>query len=191
MSFENRAQRSSEFENKLFDAIEKMGFAVARNGTEHTYPEFVSALHKSTDQTSLAIRFQPDGVAQIGKIPRSFYIEAKAAVTIERTAWEQYWKLHENGNVVVIVFGKLDWQWNLLEDIKLIPAAETVERFPPERRFPVIDGWITPRGSQRWASIQQASPQASGTPYREVNDGSLQEWALFKSEIIKRLSGVS
>jgi len=188
MSFKDRAQRSSKFENDLFDAVEKMGFAVARNGTEHTYPEFVNSLHKSTDQTSLAIRFQPDGVAQIGHVPRSFYIEAKAAVTIERTAWEQYWKLHENGNIVAIVFGKLEWRWNLLENIVLIAATDTVGRFPPGSRFPVVDDWITPRGSQRWASIQRANSQASGTPYREVDVRSLQEWHCFKAQIVKQLN---
>lgn len=190
MSFKDRAQRSSKFENDLFDAVEKMGFAVARNGTEHTYPEFVNALHKSTDQTSLAIRFQPDGVAQIGQIPRSFYIEAKAAVTIEKTAWEQYWKLHESGNVVVIVFGKLKWQWNLLENIALVAATETVGRFPLSRRFPIVDGWITPRGSQRWTNVRQSNQQASGTPYREVDVTSLQEWKLFKLQLVKRLNEV-
>jgi len=190
MSFSERIVQSSGFEKKLFDAMEKMGFAVARNGTEHTYPEFVSALYKSTDQTSLAIRFQPDGVAQIGQVPRSFYVEAKMATTIEKTAWEQYWKLRGNGNVLVVVFGKLGWRWNLLENIRLVPATETTKRFSPGKRFPVVDGWITPRGSQRWTDIQRNRPQASGTPYREVDSESLQEWEFFKSQITKRLDEI-
>ena len=111
-------------------------------------------------------------------------------MTIEKTAWEQYWKLHESGNVVVIVFGKLKWQWNLLENIALVAATETVGRFPLSRRFPIVDGWITPRGSQRWTNVRQSNQQASGTPYREVDVTSLQEWKLFKLQLVKRLNEV-
>ena len=85
---------SSAFEKRLFSELESLGFVVAVNGTEHTHPDFVRALHRSADQTSLAIRFQPDAVAHIGNTPRAMYVEAKAAKNIEKTAYEQYMKLH-------------------------------------------------------------------------------------------------
>jgi len=123
MSFEERSKAAKEFQDKLFADLQAMGFNVALNGTEHTHPAFVSELHRSEDQTSMAIRYAPDGVACIGKIPRSFYVEAKFARTIERNAWIQYGKLVEAGNILVIVFG---WEnntvFNFYENIKLIPG---------------------------------------------------------------------
>lgn len=187
--FSVRTGASAEFERCLFDAIGKMGFEVALNGTEHTHPDFVSGLHSSNDQTSLAIRYQPDAVACIGKIPRSFYVEAKAAKNIEKTAYEQYCKLQANGNILVVVFEKLGWQWNFIEDIDLIHGDMTVAPFPPERRFSVDEeGWLCPRQCSWWGQIKSSNLQASGTPYREVDISSLLEWAKFKQGIIDRLA---
>lgn len=185
----HRLGKSIPFEEAVADKLVQLGFHVARNGTEHTFPEFTKLLRRSEDSTSLAIRFQPDGVACIGDIPRSFYWEAKASNHIEKTAWEQYMNCHEVGNVLIIIFEySSEWRWNFIEDIQLIPASETVGRFPPCRRFPVVDGWITPRGSARWNEIKSRNPQASGTPYREVDMTSLLSWAEFKSKTVKRLA---
>jgi len=184
-----RTAASQSFEQRLLDKLERSGFVVAMNGTEHTHSDFVGQLHQSTDQTSLAIRFQPDAVAHIGAVPRSFYVEAKAAKNIERTAYEQYMKLYTNGNVVVVVFEKLDWHWNFIEDIKLVDGNETVGRFPPDKQFPVDGaGWITPRKCERWHNIKTHNPQASGTPYREIAVASLLQWRDFKDRIIQRLA---
>jgi hypothetical protein len=185
--FSGRIEKASKFEQELFDRIERLGFCVAMNGTEHTYPEFVDRLRKSTDQTSLAIRFQPDAVASIGKIPRSFFVEAKAAHTMERLAWEQYWRLYCNGNILVLVFEDFDWAWNFIEEIRLIPGEETVSSFPPKMRFPVVDGWITPRGSRRWRQLRNKIKRASFTPYRKVDGSSLRPWSEFRDGIIGRL----
>jgi hypothetical protein len=126
-------------------------------------------------------------VACVGHIPRTFYVEAKAAKTIEKSAWEQYWKLVAAGNMLIIVFEKIRWGWNFLEEIELIPAEKTIASFPPERRFPVVDGWITPRISDRWNRIRQQNPQASGTPYRFIDEASLRLWPDFKQAVIQRL----
>ena len=202
-----RNKVSTNFERQLFDQLAKMGFHVAQNGTEHTHPAFVDKLKQSTDQTSLAIRYQPDGVASIGSIPQSFYIEAKTtsepgkAHTIEKNAWEQYWRLRTIGNIVVIAFGEfLDrgewdqedynfvWRWNFLEKIKFRPSAEVVGRFPADKQFPIIDGWICPRGSEREAELRASgNHNSSGTPYKEVVTESLLSWDTFKQLIVKRL----
>jgi len=189
--FSGRLEKASRFERELFGEIERLGFCVAMNGTEHTYPEFVEKLRQSTDQTSLAIRFQPDAVASINRIPRSFFVEAKAAHTMERLAWEQYWRLYCNGNVLVLVFEDFNWAWNFIEEINLITGEETVSSFPPEKRFPVIDGWITPRGSRRWRQLRGKIKRASFTPYREVDGSSLRLWGEFRDMIIDRLREIN
>lgn len=187
--FQKRALLAEKFENSLFARLAEMGFVIAANGTEHTHPGFVARLKNSGDQTSLAIRFQPDAVAAIGKIPRSFYVEAKAAKTIEKQAWEQYEKLIGNGNILAIVFEGFSWAWNFWQHIRLMPAEETIGRYPVHQRFPVIDGWVTPRGSQQWKKIRTATPYASGTAFREVDRKSLLPFASFKEIVIAKLAG--
>lgn len=181
MAFKDRIKVATEFERRLFEKIAEMGFRVAINGTEHTHPNFVKDLHSSRDQTSLAIRFQPDGVANIGRVPRSFYVEAKAAKTLERLAYEQYTKLHLSGNIVVLVFEKLDWGWCFIEEVPLEQAETTVAPFPKNRRFPIVDGWLAPRkAGRRFGS-------GSGTQYRHVVPSGLRPFDSFKSTIIERL----
>lgn len=190
VSFDGRLATANKFQDDLFAALKTLGFQVVANGTEHTHPAFVERLRGSTDQTSLAIRFQPDGVACIGAIPRTLYVEAKNAGNIERTAYEQYMKLYAAGNLVAIVFGKLDWRWNFIERLQLVPGQETVSKFAPGQRFPVVDDWITPRQAQHWNALRFANPQASGTPYREIAPVSLLPWMTFKPEVISRLTSL-
>lgn len=190
--FGGRIVKALSFEDALDKDLKKKNFHVARNGTEHTFPEFTNRLRLSDDPTSLAIRFQPDGIACIGRVPRSFYYEAKASRYIEKTAYEQYMAIREANGILVIVF-EWDtnyWRWNFIENIKLIPGGVTVNRFPPAKRFPVRDDWIIPRGSKRWETIRSNSSQASGTPYREVDITSLLYWEEFESKIIERLKNV-
>jgi len=183
MSFQDRIKKATEFENELFKKIAELGFVVAKNGTEHTHPEFIETLHKSTDQTSLAIRFQPDGVAHIGKVPRSFYVEAKASKSMEKTAYEQYKKLSDAGNIVTVVFGPFGWKWCFVDEMPLENGHDTVSPFPEKMRYPVSDdGWLYPRRSARGAA------KGSGTPYRKIKPENLRGWETFKTDIIKRLS---
>jgi len=182
MSFDDRIKKASAFEKLLFEKIEGLGFIVAVNGTEHTHPEFTRDLRQSTDQTSLAIRFQPDGVARIGKIPRSFYVEAKSSKTIERTAYEQYKKLSDVGNIVVVVFCDFGWKWCFVDEMPLEDGADTVSCFTENRRFPVKDGWLYPRQTEHGTS-----GKGSGTPYRRIVEKDLREWPTLKMEILNRL----
>jgi len=182
MSFDDRIAKASAFEKQLFSKIEKMGFVVAINGTEHILPGFTDGLRKSTDQTSLAIRFQPDGVARIGIVPRSFYVEAKASKSIEKTAYEQYNKLRDAGNIVVIVFQPLNWKWCFVDEMPLEDGNITASRYAEDRRFPVDDeGWLCPRKSKH------GTQRGSGTPYRLLIESELIEWSKFRTKIIERL----
>lgn len=181
MSFKDRIEKASAFEKLLFETIESLGFVVAINGTEHTHPMFTSGLRKSTDQTSLAIRFQPDGVAHIGTIPRSFYVEAKASTAIERAAYEQYKKLSDAGSIVVVVFGKLSWKWCFVDEMPIEDGNDTVAPFPENLRFPVKDGWLYPRKSNH------GTGRGSNTPYKNIIESDLRKWDTFKSAILNRL----
>ena len=183
--FEDRQNQGLRFEAELFQAVQEMGFNIAINGTEHTHPEFVSQLHRSTDQTSLAVRFQPDGVASVGKIPRTFYIEAKNSKMIEKTAHQQYCKLATLDNIVVVVFKPLSNGWCFADSMPLIHGSETVKPFPIGRRFPVDeDGWLCPR------QVGRRPSRGSGTSYREIDPARLELWADFKSKVCSVLAGV-
>jgi hypothetical protein len=175
--FAVRSRLSNRFAQKLFIEIEKLGFTCALNGTEYTHPTFVNKLRQSTDQTSLAIRFQPDGVACIGDTPKSFYIEAKNSKSIERLAYEQYIKLYQAGNTIVVVFGKYNRKWQFIQDIKFINSYQVVAQYPVDRRFPIKDGWISPRSKSDWKTLD--IPMASGTDYKEVDPTSLYDWIHF------------
>ena len=181
MTFKKRIQTGLDFETELFQKLSDIGFKIAMNGTEHTHPEFVDGLRNSTDQTSLSLRFQPDGVISIGKIPRSVFIEAKASKAIEKLAYIQYLKLKEMGSIVVVVFKVFGNGWCFIEDMPIIDGNKTVESFPEGRRFPVEDGWIVPRKCNR------KPKNGSGTPYREINSFNLNDWCDFKKIIIEKL----
>lgn len=191
MTFLTRCIQATAYQDGLFCVLRHMGFSVALNGTEHTHPDFVGNLHSSTDQTSLSIRYQPDGVASIGNPAQSIYVEAKDSKTIERAAYEQYMKLRANGNIVVVIFKKLDNKWNFVEDIQLVHGAITVARFP--KAFPVdSDGWICPREDSGWLKqLRRRGGNLSATPYREIEPSSLFDWSEFGLRIMKKLRGIS
>jgi len=181
-NFALRLEKSVTFEKAIFNRLQELGFTVAINGTEHTNPKFTNQLRHSTDQTSLSIRFQPDGVASIGKTPRSFFVEAKNSTCIEKRAYEQYMKLANNGNIVIVVFNfdLFGWKWCFVEDMLLIDGNDTVKQFP--NPFKVIDGWIYPNYKPRYGS---------GTPYREVDETWLYRFeGQFKPKVIQRLREV-
>lgn len=179
-AFKDRIFKATEFEKEVFSELKGMGFDIAVNGTEHTYPEFVNLLRQSKDQTSLAIRFQPDAVICFGGVPHSSYIEAKASKYIEKDAYLQYHKLQDNGNTVILVFEGHDKGWNGLDKIKLIDGHITTKDY--KRPFPVDNaGWIYPRNASHWGELEGRN--AAGTPYKEVDKSSLEPWMFFKSMV--------
>lgn len=187
-AFKDRLLVASIYEKQIFSLLKEIGFDVAMNGTEHHYPDFVKRLRQSKDQTSLSIRYQPDGVISIGNVPQSCFIDPKAGKTIEKDAYLQYRKLCDIGNRVILIFAGFNNAWNFIENIKLIPANETTDSFKPEHRHPIVDGWITPRASIYWMShLRFKNRLASGTPYREVDKTSLYHWMSFKQSVSQLL----
>jgi len=186
--FAQRIEKARTFENFVLEYLQSRGFHTALNGTEHTHPKFVSYISRSNDQTSLSIRFQPDAVACTKDDPHhSFYVEAKAAKTIERTAYEQYMRLCKSGSIVIIIFQRLNNHWNFIENIRLIDGHETVTKFPERRRYPVHeDGWIYPREHPQWNQNRWHRRQMAGTPYREVDPASTLPLAMIKVLVGRR-----
>ena len=182
MSFQTRSVLGEEFSQQIFSDLEKWGFNVALNGTEHTHPKFVNDLKISDDKTSLMIRFQPDGVASIGKIPRSVYVEAKRSQYIEKNAYQSYMDLQTIGAVVFVVFGIYNKDNDTL-DIKFIDI-QNLEFMPVLRsKWPVADGWISPRLHKNWES-EKYTFAGSGTPFLRIDQARLKNWTQFKEYAI-------
>ena len=176
---DERFNKAKAFEIEIFDELRKMRFRVALNGTEHTHPDFTAYIRASNDPTSLAVRFEPDGVICQGKSALTWYIEAKCSVNIEKLAYEQYMKQHEQGCVMVIICKSGNQKrWAFIENIEFVDSQKYVSRYPSPH--PVIDGWICPRKSGAWESQKWSNPQASGTPYKVIDAQSLQAWDILK-----------
>ena len=184
-----RIAAGEQFLEEVIQDLTEWGFSVAVNGTEHTHIGFIEKLRRSTDPTSLFIRFEPDCVVCASSAPMippiSWYLEVKASIklTIEKTAYEQYMKRVMLDQVVAIVFkGNQQKLWNLIQELKFIPSTEIINRFSLEKRFPVIDGWICPRESTAWRNtIRWNNLQASGTPYKHIDPKSLLPWHDFRN----------
>ena len=182
-SFIERISKGETFSRQIFDDLLSWGFNVALNGTEHTHPDFVKLLHSSIDQTSLMIRYQPDGVASCGRIPRSFYVEAKASKFIERDAYLNYIRLQTLGAVVYIVFQYNDTiGFCEIQDLSFEPITSN--------SYPVEDGWLCPRMRTDWMTYRQTF-KGSGTPFRSINIDCLMPWDQFKRTAIARLIEVT
>jgi len=180
--FIDRSNKGEIFSRQRFDDLQKWGFDVALNGTEHTHPEFIKRLHISDDPTSLIIRYQPDGIASVGNIPRSFYLEAKASKYIERDAYLNYIRLQMLGGIIYIVVLHNDYTgFCEIQDIEFEPIATSI--------FPIEDGWLCPRKRTDWL-IYRKTFKGSGTPFRGIDIKCLKEWAIFKQIVIIKLSQV-
>lgn len=198
--FRVRLNKAQDYESALVEYLNQCGFVTAMNGTEHTHPEFVNQLRTSEDPTSLFIRFQPDGVAHIGNIPRSFYFEVKSSATIEKTAYDQYKKMALHGSIVVIFFGKVSkgfitFKWNFIENIKMLNSAHQLDHYKKvslnQKDIPIIENWFYPRlmnpsDYEEWKQTYSSS----GTPYAAVDFSSLLSIFDFKKTIIDRLKSI-
>jgi len=183
--FSERTRHAETFAEQVYADIRAMGFDTSVNGVETKHPDFKAVSHNSTDKTSLSIRFAPDAIAWCGNTPRAFYLDAKAGLTVERFAWEQYGMLSEAGCVVVLAFKVLNaWAWNIQPCIRLLPPEYTMRNIPPKLRFVVHEGWLTPRLTAHWIKTKQRATHASGTPYREVDPASLLPGTMFYDTMI-------
>jgi len=191
--FNHRRERAAQFETYIFDAIKSMRcFSVAMNGTEHTHAEFVETLHASTDKTSLMIRFQPDGVIKAGNVPRCAFVEAKLSEFIEKDAYTIYKEISDSGAIVYIVFGeeqpensakKYHVKFSRIENLEF----EDTQKYNSKTKWPVIDGWVTPRADEDYAT-KKLSFRGSGTPYKLVKTRDMPTLEQFKTRVIADLS---
>lgn len=179
--FPGRIVKGREFEDKIFDDLQKWGFIVARNGTEHTCRAFVDAIRNSVDQTSLAMRYQPDGVIAYGCPLKTAYVEAKSSLFIERAAYEQYIKLSNAGNNIFIVM-------NSGVEIKFSTAQSITftKQHPGKMNWPIINGWVSPRSDTEYEIKKEKHPEwhGSGTDYAIVDFSSMMLWEIFPSLLI-------
>lgn len=179
--FNYRQRIGAQFESDVEAYCSHVSDAVAKNGTEHTHPDFVALLRGNNDTTSKMIRFAPDGVLlRAGGVT---HWEAKCStinsdyINLEKDAYETYIKYHYMGCSVFVFFkhpiGDVYGQY--VEKIGFVPSEDVVGRFPPHMRYPIDeDDWITPRRS---ANGKRGS--GSGTPYREVDVQSLKPITTF------------
>jgi len=170
--FSYRLSQSQSFEDQLFQLLQKSSdiLAVARNGTEHTHPDFTALLRFNDTAASRFVRFAPDGV-MLGRNKNVVHYDAKNGKSIERGAYEAYVN-YRNAGCRVILFVRCDKTiyWQHVEKLRLIPGEETVSQFPLEKRFPVADGWISPRKASHYRNGQR---RMSGTDYREIDFSSM------------------
>lgn len=180
-----RAAYGEEFSKEIFEDLQRWGFSVAMNGTEHTHSDFVKLLKTSRDKTSLMIRYAPDGVIAIGKVPRSAYVEAKRSKYIERDAYENYLRLANDGAIVFVVFS--------VGGNKLFDLAQNIQFLPPHELndWPLDDdGWMCPRLHPNFLEKKRNGFNGSGTPYKAVAWENLHKWDNFKSHAIAEMTNL-
>jgi len=162
MAFESRLQTGVEFEEQVVSYLESHNFTVTRYGSEYTDKDIANQIRSSSSPEALVLRYKPDGIAL--KNMDLFFWEAKNGMNIEKNAYEQYIKIEQQGSKV-IVFSKSNNSvyCATIGKIKFLDSNEIVNRFPENRRLPVVDGWITPRLGHG------TNGKGSGTPYKQID----------------------
>lgn len=167
MGFNERIAIGVQFENDVEAYCARKFISVAKNGTEHTHPEFVSGLRSNNSVTSKLIRFAPDGIV-LHKDSNIYHWEAKASDKIEKDAYETYMKYVDIGHNVILFAKQFHNVYlKMINKIVLIDGNTTVNKFSHNRRHPVVDKWIYPRNGHGNAG------NGSGTPYREIDIDSM------------------
>lgn len=169
-NFNSRIAAGAKFEDDVERFCCEMFNSVARNGTEHTHPVFVELLRRNNSEASKFVRFAPDGV-MLSANGSVFHWEAKASKAIEKDAYDTYLKYTTMGcNVLMFVKNPKNKivYWQRVERVGFIPSAVVVGGFPENKRHPIDDDdWLCPRNGHGNAGF------GSGTPYREIDFGSL------------------
>jgi hypothetical protein len=145
---------------------------VGRSGVEFSdLAASLSKLRQLGDPMARRLRFNPDGALISSQIGMAHW-EAKASSKMERAPFEQYMRYEIAGEPVIMVIApdllRPPFVWRpvlvgRLSGIVLRDGRETIESVEPQYRYPVIDGWVTPRASPRGVM------RGSGTPYREMD----------------------
>jgi len=170
--FNQRLKLAEEFELAVegyLNAAKKIQ-SVAKNGTEHTHPDFVELLRRNNTSASKMVRFAPDGVA-LHANSQVIHWEAKSSINIEKDAYQTYMKYHDMGCHVLIFAKNRDKVYHqFVERVGFIPSEDIVRPFHPDARHPIDDdGWMCPRKGKG------TSGYGSGTPYKTIDFSSMQE----------------
>lgn len=178
MGFQERIKRGIEFEIKVADYLKRRGNHVLLLGADASFNRFVELFRRQDDSTSEFIRFMPDGMAFNESKFKPFLWDAKSSFgreigpSIERKAYENY-MLYANAGAQLFLF--YEWGENKevyfqrVNRIKFWNSEEIVYRYPEDKRYPIEDGWITPRAR----SSYRHDNNGSGTPFRYVNLASM------------------
>jgi hypothetical protein len=163
MAFSERIKKAMQHERDVEEFCLRQNYIVAKNGTEHTHPEFVAQLRTNNTRQSKLVRFAPDGVMLIDN-NHVVYWEAKAGINMERDAYETYMAYYNMGCwvIVFIKFNDDKVYRQYIHLIKFIHSVDVVNRYM--RPHPIDgDGWICPRKGRG------AGENGSGTPYKEID----------------------
>lgn len=176
MAFVDRIKTAGAFENSVEAFCREKFISVAKNGTEHTHPQFVVDLRRRNDRGSKLVRFAPDGVAL--QTCGVWHWEAKAGKHIEKDAYETYMAYRGMGARLLVFLRHPDGTvyYQEVQRIGFVPSINVVGKFPVDRRHPIDeDDWICPRMGHGYAG------SGSGTAYKEVDFSSLTLIADFAS----------
>lgn len=103
MSYNERKQRGTEFENEVAKYLERSGYTVTRCGVEETHnAEFVRLVASTNTPLAKFVRNQPDGYC-INKSGIIAAWDAKVGLNISRDAWEAYQHVALIGPVYVFL----------------------------------------------------------------------------------------
>lgn len=173
--FRSRSQYAEAFADAaaqiLRSANEIIRF-VGRSGVEFTeLAAALKTLRQLGDPMARRLRFNPDGALISSQLGMAHW-EAKASSKIERAPFEQYMQYEQAGEPVILIISptllRAPFSWapvlvGRLCNTVLRHGNETVESVETQYRYPVVDGWVTPRAAPRGAM------RGSGTPYREID----------------------
>jgi len=169
MAFEQRIEVAQAFEQDVESFCKNKFVSVAKNGTEHTHPEFVDKIRRNTDRGSKLVRFAPDGVALT--VRGVVHWEAKASEYLEKDAYETYMAYFGMGARVMLFVRRrnpLAVYWQYVERVGFIPSVDVVAPYAPHKRHPIdAEDWICPRNGHGFAGA------GSGTPYKQIDFESM------------------
>jgi hypothetical protein len=160
MGFSERLNQAIAFENEIMEYLNMKSVIAAKNGTEHTHPEFVINIRNNTDSGSKFVRFAPDGI--LLKNNKTIHWEAKCAKSIEMDAYNTYMKYYEMGCVVVLFVKKKNNNavyWCYIQDLQFLPI--------PDDWVTNEYGWLAPK------AMNGVKYNGSGTPYKLIDFNSM------------------
>lgn len=183
MGFKERLAKAQQFEQEVEQYCCILAQAVAKNGSEHTHPDFVNLIRNYNDPGAKLVRFEPDGIFLSNN--KVWHWEAKRAKSIEKDAYNTYLAYENLGCSVLIFFKHPNGNkvfWNYISNIGFLDSVKVISKYTKYVQPPIDDfGWIYPRLSSYFVNF------GSGTPYKEINFDTLKEIPNFYETIKNNL----